>query len=48
MKHHEWQVAEDQGAHADAQTGHPIARSVEPGEEWPWCYADELFLEPAG
>jgi len=32
-------------------TGHPVIRSVEPGEEWNWCYVDELaFLleeEPA-
>jgi uncharacterized UBP type Zn finger protein len=24
------------------ETGHPIVRSVEPGEEWLWCYVDEL------
>jgi CPA1 family monovalent cation:H+ antiporter len=28
-------------------TEHPIARSTEPGEEWAWCYADELVLMPA-
>jgi len=22
-------------------------RSFEPGEDWGWCYADELFFEPA-
>lgn len=22
--------------------GHPIARSAEPGEEWSWCFVDEL------
>ena len=22
-------------------TGHPIARSIEPGESWSWCYVDE-------
>jgi hypothetical protein len=21
---------------------HPIARSAEPGEEWSWCYVDEV------
>ncbi len=26
-------------------TGHPIARSVEPGEEWAWCYIDKLWFE---
>jgi uncharacterized UBP type Zn finger protein len=23
-------------------TGHPIVRSAERGEEWSWCYVDEL------
>jgi hypothetical protein len=27
--------------HAEA-AGHPIARSAEPGEEWSWCYVDEV------
>lgn len=31
------------GAHA-AEQGHPIARSVEPGEDWSWCYVDEVML----
>jgi hypothetical protein len=26
---------------------HPIIRSLEPGEDWAWCYADNLFLLPA-
>jgi uncharacterized UBP type Zn finger protein len=26
------------------QTGHPIIRSVEPGEGWSWCYEDEVML----
>jgi uncharacterized UBP type Zn finger protein len=30
-------------AHAHA-TGHPIIRSLEPGEDWSWCYADELAM----
>ena len=25
-------------------TGHPIVRSAEPGEDWSWCYADELMF----
>ncbi len=29
-------------------TGHPIIRSLEPGEDWYWCYVDELALELAG
>ncbi|MEV7406080.1 UBP-type zinc finger domain-containing protein [Streptomyces sp. NPDC091267] len=32
-------------AHA-AETGHPLARSLEKGEDWAWCYQDELFLTP--
>ena len=26
-------------------TQHPIIRSYEPGEEWFWCYPDELMFE---
>lgn len=29
------------------QTEHPIIRSFEPGEDWGWCYIDEVFIEPA-
>jgi len=25
-------------------TQHPIARSMEPGEEWRWCYVDEVVV----
>jgi uncharacterized UBP type Zn finger protein len=35
------------GRHATAHhggTGHPIIRSVEPGEDWSWCYEDELLF----
>ncbi len=28
-------------------TSHPVIRSIEPAEEWAWCFADELFLAPA-
>jgi len=28
-------------AHAPS-TGHPIARSAEPGEDWSWCYLDNI------
>ncbi|HMK62573.1 MAG TPA: UBP-type zinc finger domain-containing protein [Acidimicrobiales bacterium] len=28
-------------------SSHPIMRSEEPGEDWAWCYPDELFLLPA-
>ena len=27
------------------RTSHPVIRSFEPGEEWGWCYVDELFVE---
>jgi uncharacterized UBP type Zn finger protein len=26
---------------------HAIVRSLEPGEDWAWCYVDEVVLEPA-
>jgi uncharacterized UBP type Zn finger protein len=29
-----------------AAVGHPVIRSIEPGEDWAWCYVDELFIEP--
>ena len=29
------------------RTRHPIVRSLEPGEDWGWCYADQLMFEPA-
>jgi uncharacterized UBP type Zn finger protein len=25
------------------RTGHPLVRSIEPGERWVWCYADNLM-----
>lgn len=24
------------------ETGHPIVQSAEPGEDWRWCYADQV------
>jgi hypothetical protein len=30
-------------AHSHA-SGHPIIRSLEPGETWSWCYLDELAM----
>jgi hypothetical protein len=32
------------------ETGHPMIRSAEPGEDWWWCYPDDrLYLHgPAG
>lgn len=29
------------------RTEHPIIRSFEPGEDWGWCYVDDVFMEPA-
>ena len=30
-------------AHA-ASSGHQLMRSIQPGEDWSWCFADELTL----
>ena len=27
------------------KTQHPVIRSFEPGENWGWCYVDEVTLE---
>ena len=38
------------GRHARAHfetTGHPLIRSIEPGETWAWCYPDEAYLRMA-
>ena len=35
------------GKHATAhfhESAHPIARSLEPGEDWAWCYVDEEMV----
>ena len=29
-------------------SAHPLMQSFEPGEDWYWCYVDELAFEPAG
>lgn len=34
-------------AHATA-TDHPIIQSYEPGEDWLWCYVDEVAFEIDG
>ena len=26
------------------ESGHPIIRSLEPGEVWSWCFEDELLM----
>ena len=28
-------------------TGHPVIRSLEPGEDWGWCYIDEVGFDLA-
>jgi uncharacterized UBP type Zn finger protein len=28
-------------------THHPIIQSFEKGEDWIWCFLDEVYLEPA-
>jgi len=28
-------------------TGHPLVQSFEPGENWLWCYVDQVTMEPA-
>ena len=28
-----------------AEAGHPIVRSVEPGEHWSWCYLDQVMFQ---
>lgn len=36
------------GRHATAHfhtTGHPVMRSAEPGEEWSWCFVDEVAFQ---
>jgi hypothetical protein len=36
------------GRHASGHylaAGHPVVRSFEPGEDWYWCYADEVMFE---
>lgn len=27
-------------------TQHPLVQSLEPGEDWLWCYVDEVMMEP--
>ncbi|MEA2341255.1 MAG: hypothetical protein QOG11_1332 [Solirubrobacteraceae bacterium] len=27
-----------------ASAGHPIIRSLEPGEDWSWCFEDEVAM----
>ena len=41
---------ESPNRHATAhfhETSHPLIQSFEPGEEWFWCYVDDLVFEIA-
>lgn len=29
------------------ETGHPVIRSVEPGEDWSWCFVDQVMFRVA-
>jgi uncharacterized UBP type Zn finger protein len=31
-----------------AETRHPIIRSLEPGEQWSWCFLDEVAFVVSG
>jgi uncharacterized UBP type Zn finger protein len=33
-------------AHA-AASGHPLIRSIQPGEDWSWCFVDEVAMRIA-
>jgi uncharacterized UBP type Zn finger protein len=33
--------------HHFEETGHPLIQSFEPGEEWIWCYIDQVVMDPA-
>ncbi|MEA2192727.1 MAG: hypothetical protein QOI73_2848 [Solirubrobacteraceae bacterium] len=33
-------------AHA-AETAHPLIRSIQPGEDWSWCYVDQVGMRIA-
>jgi len=32
-------------AHWHGHSDHPLIRSYEPGEDWWWCYVDEIIFE---
>jgi len=39
------------GRHATAHfhgTSHPLVQSYEPGEDWYWCYVDDVLFELEG
>jgi uncharacterized UBP type Zn finger protein len=28
------------------ETKHPVIKSFQPGEDWLWCYVNEIMIEP--
>ncbi len=41
---------QSQGKHATKhflQTQHAVMRSFESGEDWGWCFVDDVMIEPA-
>ena len=37
------------GRHANAHhesTGHPMIQTLQPGQDWAWCYVDEITVRP--
>jgi hypothetical protein len=34
--------------HHAGDSGHPIVTSVEPGEDWSYCYVDDVMFELSG
>ncbi len=30
------------------ETSHPVIRSIQPGEDWRWCYVDEMVAWSGG
>jgi hypothetical protein len=35
-------------AHWEGRREHTVIRSFEPGEDWWWCFTDDLFFEVPG
>jgi Zn-finger in ubiquitin-hydrolases and other protein/Helicase associated domain len=39
------------GLHATAhhrETGHPMVETLQPGQDWAWCYVDEVSMRQVG
>jgi hypothetical protein len=37
-------VAEPSCDKAHGEAGHPLVRSIEPGEDWCWCAVDDTYF----